>query len=157
MNESQQERLRSVRRDLHSCPEPAWREFYTTSRIVDELERIGVDQLHLGQDVVDGDARMAVPDADELEDWQAKAREAGAREDVLEAATGGFTGALAVLEQGDGPTVALRVDIDALPITESDSVAHAPVTEEFRSANEGICTPAGTTPTRRLALACWRQ
>ncbi|MDQ2071975.1 amidohydrolase [Haloarcula sp. NS06] len=143
MNEAQQERLRSVRRDLHSYPEPAWREFYTTSRIVDEIERIGVDQLYTGRDVVDGDARMAVPNDDELEDWQQKARDAGAREDVLEAAAGGFTGALAVLEQGEGPTVALRVDIDALPITEADSVAHAPATEGFRSTNEGYMHACG--------------
>jgi len=143
MNEAQQERRRSVRRDLHSYPEPAWREFYTTSRIVEEIERIGVDQLYIGRDVVDGDARMAVPDDDELEDWQRKARDAGAREDVLEAAAGGFTGALAVLKQGEGPTVALRVDIDALPITESDSVAHAPATEEFRSTNEGYMHACG--------------
>jgi aminobenzoyl-glutamate utilization protein A len=143
MNEAQQERLRSFRRELHSYPEPAWREFYTTSRIVDELERIGVDQLHIGQAVVDGDARMAVPDDDELEDWQRKARDAGAREDVLEAVDGGFTGALAVLEQGEGPTVALRVDIDALPITESDSAAHAPASEGFRSANAGYMHACG--------------
>jgi len=143
MNEAQQERLRSLRRELHSYPEPAWREFYTTSRIVDELERIGVDQLHIGQAVVDGDARMAVPDDDELEDWQRKARDAGAREDVLEAVDGGFTGALAVLKQGEGPTVALRVDIDALPITESDSAAHAPASEGFRSANAGYMHACG--------------
>jgi aminobenzoyl-glutamate utilization protein A len=143
MNEAHQERLRSLRRDLHSYPEPAWREFYTTSRIVDELERIGVDQLHIGRDVLDGDARMAVPGAEELAEWHAEARDAGAREDVLEATEGGFTGALAVLERGEGPTVALRVDIDALPITEADSATHAPATERFRSANEGYMHACG--------------
>ncbi|MDS0221326.1 amidohydrolase [Haloarcula sp. S1AR25-5A] len=143
MNETHQERLRSLRRELHSYPEPAWREFHTTSRIVDELERIGVDQLHIGRDVLDGEARMAVPDDGELEAWQAKARAAGAREDVLDAATGGFTGAVAVLERGEGPTVALRVDIDALPITESDGATHAPAAEGFRSANEGYMHACG--------------
>jgi len=28
---------RAFRRDLHRNPEPAWREFYTTARIVEEL------------------------------------------------------------------------------------------------------------------------
>ncbi|WP_336338931.1 amidohydrolase [Haloarcula brevis] len=143
MNESQQERLRSFRRDLHSYPEPAWREFYTTSRIVDELERIGVDRLHIGQEVVEADARMAVPDDEELDAWRAKARDADAREDVLEAADGGFTGALAVVERGEGPTVALRVDIDALPIHEADSAAHAPAAAGFRSGNEGYMHACG--------------
>ncbi len=75
--------------------------------------------------------------------WLRKARDAGAREDVLEAAAGGFTGALAVLEQGEGPTVALRVDIDALPIPESEADDHLPAAEGFRSENEGFMHACG--------------
>jgi len=143
MDEDRLARLTSLRRELHRYPEPAWREFYTTSRIVDELERIGVDQLHLGRDALDADARMAVPDDEELSAWHERARDAGARDDVLEATAGGFTGALAVLERGDGPTVALRVDVDALPITESESPAHVPADEGFRSSNEGFMHACG--------------
>ena len=129
--------LVALRRDLHRSPEPAWREFYTTSRIVDELERIGVDELHLGRDALESEARMAVPDAEEIEAWRERARKKGAREDVLEAAEGGHTGAVAVLEKGEGPTVALRVDIDALPQKESELSDHLPTAEGFRSDNEG--------------------
>ncbi|MBV0900801.1 amidohydrolase [Haloarcula salina] len=143
MDEDRLAHLTSLRRELHRYPEPAWREFYTTSRIVDELERIGVDQLHLGRDALDADARMAVPDEDELTPWHERARDAGAREDVLDATEGGFTGALAALERGEGPTVALRVDIDALPITESGSPAHVPADEGFRSNNEGFMHACG--------------
>ena len=143
MDEDRLARLTSLRRELPRYPEPAWREFYTTSRIVDELERIGVDQLHLGRDALDADARMAVPDDEELSAWHERARDAGARDDVLEATAGGFTGALAVLERGDGPTVALRVDVDALPITESESPAHVPADEGFRSSNEGFMHACG--------------
>ncbi|RNJ26567.1 amidohydrolase [Halosegnis longus] len=129
--------LVAFRRDLHQYPEPAWREFYTTSRIVDELERIGVDELYLGRDALKSEARMAVPDAEEIESWRERARKKGAREDVLAAAEGGHTGAVAVLKKGEGPTVALRVDIDALPQKESERSEHLPTAEGFRSDNEG--------------------
>ena len=41
--------LRDLRRDLHRRPEPAWREFYTTARIVHELDEIGVDDVQIGR------------------------------------------------------------------------------------------------------------
>ena len=60
--------LVSLRRDLHRRPEPAWREFYTTARIVEELETIGVDELHVGPDALAEDARTGVPSEDVLVD-----------------------------------------------------------------------------------------
>jgi aminobenzoyl-glutamate utilization protein A len=125
--------LREVRRDLHRHPEPAWREFYTTARIVAELERIGVDEIHLGPEVLASEERLAVPDAAELATWRERAREAGADEAVLDTFEGGHTGAIAVLERGEGPTVALRVDIDALEREESESETHRPAREGFRA------------------------
>ena len=143
MNQQRADRLVAIRRDLHRHPEPAWREFYTTGRIVDELERIGVDELQIGPEMLDGDARMAVPEDAELDAWHERAREAGTRADVLDTCDGGFTGALATLDRGPGPTVALRVDIDALPITESDEPHHQPVADGFRSATDGYMHACG--------------
>ncbi|MFC7077428.1 amidohydrolase [Haloarcula halophila] len=143
MEQSSRDRLVELRRDLHRYPEPAWREYYTTSRIVAELERIGVDDLLVGPEVLDADARMAVPDDDELDAWHDRARDAGARSDVLERTRGGLTGAMAVLDRGEGPTVGLRVDIDALPITESTGSDHAPASGAFRSENEGYMHACG--------------
>ncbi|MDS0281297.1 amidohydrolase [Haloarcula onubensis] len=143
MDQQRRERLVTLRRELHRHPEPAWCEYWTTSRIVTELERVGVDELLVGPDLLDADARMAVPDEATRDDWHDRAREAGAREDVLERCEGGFTGALATVERGDGPTVALRVDVDALPITESDEGGHAPAEADFRSDNEGFMHACG--------------
>jgi aminobenzoyl-glutamate utilization protein A len=143
MGETREGRLTALRRDLHRYPEPAWCEYDTTSRIVEEIERIGVDDRLVGPDLLDGDARMAVPGEDERREWRERAREAGAREDVLEQCTGGFTGALATIERGEGPTVALRVDIDALPIRESDESPHHPADAGFRSENEGYMHACG--------------
>jgi aminobenzoyl-glutamate utilization protein A len=56
---------------------------------------------------------------------------------------GGYTGLLAVLRRGEGPTVGLRVDIDALPITEADEAPHRPAVEGFRSENEGFMHACG--------------
>ncbi|SEK68119.1 amidohydrolase [Haloferax larsenii] len=135
--------LIAFRRDLHRHPEPAWREFYTTARIVDELETRDLDALYVGPEILGTEERMAVPDDDELDTWFERARAAGAREDILERLTGGYTGALAVFERGEGPTVGLRVDIDALPITESDEETHLPTAEGFRSENEGFMHACG--------------
>jgi aminobenzoyl-glutamate utilization protein A len=136
------EDLRHLRRDLHRHPEPAWREFYTTARIVDELERRPLDAVYVGPELL-GEGRGLVPDDAELDSWMTRAREAGARDDVLDRLAGGFTGALAVLERGEGPTVGLRVDIDGLPVTEADGDDHHPAREGFRSENEGFMHACG--------------
>ncbi|QZX98671.1 amidohydrolase [Halobaculum rubrum] len=128
--------LSAFRRDLHRHPEPAWCEFYTTARIVDELESRDLTAVHYGPEILGGE-RMNVPDDDELAEWFERAREAGAREDVLAEIEGGYTGAVAVLERGEGPVVGVRVDIDALPILESEDGGHVPAEEGFRSENEG--------------------
>jgi aminobenzoyl-glutamate utilization protein A len=137
--------LRDVRRDLHRRPEPAWREFYTTARIVEELERRPIDELYVGREVL-GAERLSVPDDDELDEWLARAREAGVREDVLDDLAGGYTGAVAVVRSGDadaGPTVGLRVDVDGLPVRESEDADHVPAAEGFRSEHEGYMHACG--------------
>ncbi|MFB6135652.1 MAG: amidohydrolase [Halobacteriaceae archaeon] len=127
------DRLVALRRDLHRHPEPAWCEFYTTARVVEEVRRIGVDELRVGREVLEPDARMGVPEEATLREWRERAREAGAPEELLDVTAGGYTGAMAVLRRGEGPTVALRVDIDALPREESEGGDHAPAAEGFAS------------------------
>jgi aminobenzoyl-glutamate utilization protein A len=141
--EESTERHVARRRSFHRYPEPGWCEFLTTSLLVEELEDIGVDELHLGRDALPADERRAVPDEEELEAWFERAREAGAREDVLAATAGGHTGAVAVLDRGEGPHVALRVDIDGLFIEESTDGTHRPAAEGFRSAYEGTMHACG--------------
>ncbi|ELY60431.1 amidohydrolase [Natronococcus amylolyticus DSM 10524] len=136
--------LVSLRRDLHRKPEPAWREFYTTARIVEELEsRVDLDELHVGPDAIAAEHRMGVPDEAELGTWYEQAREHGADEAVLESLEGGYTGAVAVLRKGEGPTVGLRVDIDGLPQPESEDPDHLPVAEGFRSEHDDAMHACG--------------
>ncbi|MFC6954996.1 amidohydrolase [Halorubellus litoreus] len=133
MAQSVSTRLAELRRDFHRFPEPGWCEFHTTARLVAELRDIGVDELAVGADAYDPDDRMAVPDEETLDEWYQRALDRGADPDVLERLRGGTTGAVAVLEQGEGPTVGLRVDIDGLYIEESDDPGHVPADEAFRS------------------------
>ena len=139
---SVRDRMSEVRRTFHRYPEPAWREFYTTSLLVDELERIGVDELAIGREALVPEARMAVPDDADLDAWFEQARERGARADVLEAAEGGYTGAVAVLDRGEGPSVGLRVDIDGLFVEEA-TADHAPAEGGFRSEHDGLMHACG--------------
>jgi len=104
---------------------------------------MGVDELHVGPDAIDPGLRMAVPEEDELDEWYERALEAGADEAVLERLRGGNTGVVAVLRMGEGPTVGFRVDIDALPQTESDDAEHVPASEGFRSEHEGAMHACG--------------
>ncbi|MFC6837964.1 amidohydrolase [Halomarina ordinaria] len=135
--------LVDLRREFHAFPEPGWREFWTTTRIVEELERLGVDRIHVGAEALDPDERLGVPDEQELSAWYERAVARTDRTDILEQLAGGHTGAVAVVERGDGPTVGLRVDIDALPIAESSDEDHRPAAEGFRSENEGYMHACG--------------
>ena len=148
--------LVEVRRDLHQRPEPAWREFYTTARIVEEIEAIGVDDLFVGPDALDSDSRLGVPDDAELDAWAERAREAGVDDAMLDRLQDGHTGAIAVLERGGGPTVALRVDIDGLPREESTSPDHYPAAEGFRSHNPGAMHACGHDAHAAIGLGVLR-
>ncbi len=142
MSEPIRDRLVSLRRSFHRHPEPAWREFYTTARLVEEIRAIGVDELAVGPDAYDPGDRMAVTDLD-LEPWIERARARGAEEALLERMTGGNTGAVAVLDRGDGPAIGLRVDIDGLFVEESEDGTHDPVAEGFRSEVDGTMHACG--------------
>ena len=142
MNEPIRDRLASVRRRFHRHPEPAWREFLTTATLVEEIRSIGVDELAVGPDAYDPADRMAVPEAD-LGPWVERARDRGADADLLDRMSGGNTGAVAVLDRGEGPAIGLRVDIDGLFIEESTDADHDPVDEGFRSEIDGTMHACG--------------
>jgi aminobenzoyl-glutamate utilization protein A len=140
---STNEDLRALRRDLHRHPEPAWCEFYTTARLIEALRARDIDELHYGRAIHAADHRLNVPDESTRTEWLDRAREAGADEAILAEIGESFTGAVAVVDRGPGPVVGLRVDIDALPILESDEAGHYPVDEGFRSENEGYMHACG--------------
>ena len=134
---------RAFRRDLHRHPEPAWCEFYTTARIVEALRERNLTDLYIGPDALATNDRLNVPDDDELAEWERRARDAGADPEIVDQLSGGYTGCVAVVERGDGPVIGLRVDIDALPVPESEESDHVPASEGFRSEHEGYMHACG--------------
>jgi metal-dependent amidase/aminoacylase/carboxypeptidase family protein len=56
---------------------------------------------------------------------------------------GGFTGAVASRSCGSGPVIALRFDIDALDLIESDAASHRPARDGFASMNRGAAHACG--------------
>ena len=152
MSHDVRNRLSSIRRAFHRHPEPGWCEVRTTARIVEELERIGVDELAVGREALASDHRMAVPPEETLAEWHDRAAEAGVRSDLLDRTAEGHTGAVAVVRTGEGPTVGLRVDMDGVSIPESAAIGHRPADEGFRSEHEGYMHACGHDAHATIAL-----
>ncbi|WNN43979.1 M20 family metallo-hydrolase [Winslowiella toletana] len=148
-------RLQSWRRDFHLYAESGWLEFRTATLVADELNRLGY-QLQLGKQVINADARMGLPADAVLEQQEARALAQGALAEWLPHFSGGFCGIVATLETGrPGPTIAFRVDMDALDLNEKMADDHRPFRDGFASCNPGMmhaCAHDGHT-TIGLGLA----
>lgn len=95
--EKYKDRLIEIRRDFHMYPELSFKEYKTTKKIKQWLEKLGIEILDIGIE----------------------------------------TGVIGLLRGTDeGPTIGLRGDIDALPITEENEVL-------YRSKNEGVMHACG--------------
>ncbi|WP_200792926.1 amidohydrolase [Bacillus massilinigeriensis] len=127
-------KLVEYRRDFHTYPEPAWKEFRTTSIIAEKLLELGYS-VKMGHEVIKESEMMGVPGAAELEKHMVQAIGQGANHKLVEKMAGGLTGAVAELHCGDGPTIALRFDIDSNDIEESKEESHRPYREGFSSKN----------------------
>ena len=131
--EELRQELVACRRDLHHYPELGWCEMRTASLIARQLTELGYEVL-VGRDVCDEAGRMGVPDDETLEQEYRRAAAQGADPEFLEKVRGGFTGVIGILRCGEGPTVALRFDIDALPVPESQSEEHRPTGRDLPPA-----------------------
>ncbi|TMW70482.1 amidohydrolase [Alteribacter natronophilus] len=129
--------MREWRRDLHRHPETGWTEYRTTWKIHEELKPLSFT-LYTGEEALCAESRMGVPGDDELKQAEKLASEAGVPGEFLSRISGGMTGVAAVMDTGrPGPETAMRFDIDALPVEESDQPDHLPVKEQFRSCEDG--------------------
>jgi len=131
------------RRDFHKHAEAAWTEFRTASLVAKTLQGLGFRVL-VGEEVVDGSAMMGVPAPAELERQVERALAQGGDKGWVEKMRGGKTGVVGVMKFAKpGPTVALRVDMDANDLVESDDPKHRPVREGFASVNKGAMHACG--------------
>ena len=140
--DAMKEQLRTVRRDLHMYAEPGWCEIRTSSIIAKRLTDLGY-QVLTGPDVCLEEARMGLPPEEQLEAEYQRALAQGAVQPYAERARGGFTGVIGILDCGEGPTVAMRFDIDALGVFEDKGMEHLPTYEGFCSVNDGVMHACG--------------
>lgn len=141
--DAMQPELVRIRRDLHRHPETGWLEMRTTASLAKALRALGYE-VYTGRAVCREGARLGLPGDAVLAAHAERARMQGAPEDELTAEIcAGYTGAIAVLRCDEGPTVAMRFDIDALPMTECPLDTHRPTREGFASENPGMMHACG--------------
>lgn len=106
----------------------------TASIVASILDELGFG-LEMGRQVMAADYFMGKPNQEDTAAHYQWALENGAKKDYIEPFKDGYTGIVATMDtKKEGPTIAFRVDMDALPIHESEADSHFPQKEGFRSA-----------------------
>ncbi len=134
--------LFELRKDLHKHAESGWEEIRTCAIIAQRLESMGYEVL-MGEDVCLSESRMGVPDRGILDKSYERALAQGADPAYAEHFRDGKTGVIGILRRGEGPTVAMRFDIDALGVIESEEADHIPAAQGFASVNHGVMHACG--------------
>lgn len=142
-DELQPEMVR-LRRSFHSYPETGWLEMRTSAIIAARLQQLGYRVL-TGKEVCLPEARMGIPEEEII---RAHAENVLSQtgtplEALTEEMKAGFTGVIGELRRGEGPTVAMRFDIDALGMNECALDSHRPTREGFASRNAGMMHACG--------------
>lgn len=127
-----EEELIRLRRHFHKYAEPAWMEFLTTAKIIEELKNYNLD-LYYGKEIY-FNKRMGLPEKSILESYKnsISISDIGKKEEILDS----YTGLIAVLDTKKiGPNIGFRFDIDANELCESNSLGHLPNILNFSSKN----------------------
>jgi aminobenzoyl-glutamate utilization protein A len=133
----------AVRRDLHAHPELGFTEIRTAARVETALRALGW-RVRSGGDVFDAAGLPGLPPAAVLEAAAERAMAEGVPEDQVVRLSGGRTAVVAdLVGERPGPRVALRFDMDALPITETGGEHHVPSRNGFASRHHGVMHACG--------------
>ena len=127
-----EEELIRLRRHFHKYAEPAWMEFLTTAKIIEELKNYNLD-LYYGKEIY-FNKRMGLPEKSILDSYKnsISISDIEKKEEILDS----YTGLIAVLDTKKiGPNIGFRFDIDANELCESNSLGHLPNILNFSSKN----------------------
>ena len=145
------DQLINIRRQLHQNPEEGWSDFTTTAFLVTTLRGYGYDVL-TGRKVVAPEACLGREES-VVKAGLERARRNGVSEELLSEMEE-LTGCVAVLDTGrPGPTLAIRFDIDCVPVTECTDDTHVPAKEGFISKNPGFMHACGHDAHMSMGLA----
>lgn len=145
------DQLINIRRQLHQNPEEGWSEFTTTAFLVTTLRGYGYNVL-TGRKVVAPEACLGREES-VVKAGLERARRNGVSEELLSEMEE-LTGCVAVLDTGrPGPTLAIRFDIDCVPVTECTDETHVPAKEGFISKNPGFMHACGHDAHMSMGLA----
>lgn len=145
------DQLINIRRQLHQNPEEGWSEFTTTAFLVTTLRGYGYDVL-TGRKVIAPEACLGREES-VVKAGLERARRNGVSEELLSEMEE-LTGCVAVLDTGrPGPTLAIRFDIDCVPVTECTDDTHVPAKEGFISKNPGFMHACGHDAHMSMGLA----
>ena len=145
------DQLINIRRQLHQNPEEGWSEVTTTAFLVTTLRGYGYNVL-TGRKVVAPEACLGREDS-VVKAGLERARRNGVSEELLSEMEE-LTGCVAVLDTGrPGPTLAIRFDIDCVPVTECTDDTHVPAKEGFISKNPGFMHACGHDAHMSMGLA----
>jgi aminobenzoyl-glutamate utilization protein A len=132
-------KIADFRREFHKCAETGWLEFETTVKIIKYLKSFGYDVIY-GKKI--HSERMGLPDEGTMREHRDKLKLEADFDlsEILE----GYTGAVAILDtHKDGPTIAMRFDIDANEIEETKDASHIPNKKNFASLNKNMMHACG--------------
>lgn len=137
-----QSKLIEYRRDFHKYAEVKWTEFRTSSKVAEKLLELGIE-VKMGLDIVEKGFQFSYPSDENIEKEIQRAIDQGANKDIIKQMDR-ITGVVGIIDtKKEGPTIAFRFDMDAMPIIESDEEKHFPKEKGFRSINEGYCHACG--------------
>jgi aminobenzoyl-glutamate utilization protein A len=132
-----------VRRDLHAHPELGFTEIRTAARVDTALRALGWT-VSSGREVFDATGLPGLPALPVLESAADRALAEGVPAELVTRLGGGHTAIIAdLVGNRPGPRVALRFDLDALPITEADRADHSPFRHGFASRHTGVMHACG--------------
>jgi aminobenzoyl-glutamate utilization protein A len=146
----------ALRRDMHRYPELGFLEYRTASRAAARLSGLGW-KVAVGPEVMRADAMLGAPSAADVAAAQAAALANGADADWIARMPGGQTGVVAELARGEGPVLALRFDMDALPVAETEAEGHRPNAGGWRSGAPGRMHACGHDGHTAIGLALAEQ